>query len=72
LKPAGIDEGVDLPLTTTVQQLQTVLRPHQQVHTWESHTDTNILKMQTIRTYRKYVKDAHGGWNNTITVLAIA
>lgn len=40
LEPAGVDEGVNLALTTTVQQLQTVLCAHQQVHTWE-HTYTN-------------------------------
>lgn len=34
LEPAGVDEGVDLALTTTVQQLQTILCAHQQVHTW--------------------------------------
>lgn len=40
LEPAGVDEGVNLALTTTIQQLQTVLCAHQQVHTW-GHTCTN-------------------------------
>lgn len=28
LEPAGVDEGVNLPLTATVQQLQTILCAH--------------------------------------------
>lgn len=44
LEPAGVDEGVHLALTTTVQQLQTVLRAHQQVHTWgRTHPHINSV-----------------------------
>lgn len=41
LKPAGVDEGINLALTTTIQQLQTILCAHQQVHTW-GHTYAQI------------------------------
>lgn len=34
LEPAGVDEGVNLSLTTAVQQLQPILCAHQKVHTW--------------------------------------
>ncbi len=41
LESAGVDEGVNLALTTTVQQLQTILCAHQQVHTWK-HTHAQM------------------------------
>jgi len=42
LDAPSVDQGVDLTLTASVQQHQTALRPHQQVHSWQSRTQTQI------------------------------
>lgn len=39
LEPSGVDEGVNLALTAAIQEFQTILCAHQQVHTW-GHTCT--------------------------------
>lgn len=54
MKPSPADERVNLPLTTSIQQPQAVLCPHQQIHTcrrntrglstgWTSHVSNRLL-----------------------------